>query len=1052
VARVDRTPQGIGPVDARYVEGALSASLSSYTQAGPRPGPAVATTAKQNASPILSGAQDEALDVKVSKSGDPSIERRGAAYLYKLDSETSPDDYRGWASPVFAQRAATVHFSTTAAITSLDACTDRDDQRVTVLFAEGATTPLSTRTLTEATQALTASAQVLTLGGGAGSMRGPASITSLPDGRRVILEWYGPANLQGPTSYTQSIYGGSWVELSDDPFPGGTSWVSGSVDGLWIRYARGQIIALITDTGGYLHQLASADLGSSWRYVEAVAGVSGQGVGVDVYPDGTILVVYHRTATNKLTAVRLGSAFAPISEAPAVDLPTRADVTQAEVPLTVTVDADGTAYAITYDSVNDGASSLYLITYESTDGGITWTEYTDGPIGSLEIGDWSMLRSVASNGRIHLFGATDNLTAGASMFTLSGWHNVTPGPNHTNPTRDGFMGAYGGTARLGGQWWSVTTPTSGNTGYTPSGSGSGVIAGTSDDAYLAVITSAASNRFYLAQQAGVTAGADAAVAWSCEVISGGALSTTDIGVTLRHRNLSGNLITLEVNLSATDQIRFSDGTTAITVSADVTARRDYILELSGGSTARLYSRPSPADLWELHGTITVTPGAASTTARTTWGHLNAAASSSRWWWVTHRHEDIELLRSHGQGIGDQVGKRIAGVPYPLPGIGSSTASAFLRVVGGHNRPLSSPDFNLDPAYDYPIGAVFPTASPSPSATWRTTADGTNTDLVIELQGGQDSRLDEALPVVVVRGANFDRLEVSTGDATPTYTLRGTLDLRFPSVAYTLTGDAGEVAGAPGTVTRWLHADELVGGYLDFGSGVRRRITSHTAGYLANTATVKPVFRINDPGGVPASGSMTPIHHSGVLVLSGYTPAPVRYWRLRIPTQTTAEGYYEAGTIALGALVVPGKRWADGFSYAVEPVISSSDSQSGTRRIEERGPPRRRLTVSWSHGSKIDRLRGNASQVDHLSAGPATPALAGRDDVLWQLEALQKRAQSGRIPVVVVPQIPSQTATITDPSLYLFGLIEGSVQAAQVVGDEGVDEYVRVESLTVTELT
>ena len=1052
MARVDRTPQGIGPVDSRYSESALDASLSSYTEAGPRPGPAVATNAKQNASPILSGAQDVAADVKVSKSGDPSVERRGAAYLYKADSEASPEGYRGWSSPVWCQRATTVHFSTTAAITTLDACADRDDQRVTVIFAEGATTPLSDRTLTESTQALTASGEVLTVGGGAGSMRGPASITSLPDGRRVILEFYGPANLQGPTSFSQSTYGGAWVELSSDPFPGGTSWVSGSVDGLWIRYARGQIVALVTDTGGNLHQLASADLASSFRFVETVANVSGQGVGVDVYPDGTILVVYHDTADDKLRAVRLGSAFAPISEAPSVELPTGSDVVQAEVPLTVSVDADGTAYCITYDSENDGASSLYLVTYESTDGGITWTEYTDGPIGSLEIGDWSMLRSVASNGRIYLLRATLNLTAGASMFTLSGWNNVGPGPNHTNPTRDGFAGDIGGTARLGGMWWSVATPSSGATGYGSTGSGSGVLAGSSDDSYLAVITGATTTKAYLAQQSGVTAGADAAVAWSCEVVSGGALSTTDIGVALRHVNLSGNQIVLTVNLSDTDQIRFSDGTTNITVSADVTARRDYLLELSGGSTARLYSRPSPADLWELHGTITVTAGSSATIARTSWGHLNAAASSSRWWWVAHRHEDLEILRSHGQGVGSQVGKRIAGVPYPLPGIGSSTASAFMRVVGGHNRPIGTPDFNIDPAYDYPIAAVFPDVSPSPSATWRTSADGVDTDLVVELQTGTDSRLDEALPVVVVRNVNFDRLEVATGDGTPTYTTRGTLDLRFPAVNYTKTGDAIEVAGAPASVTRWLHADELVGGYIDFGGGVRRRITSHTAGYLANTATVKPVFRIDDPGSVGASGSMTIIHHSGVLVLSGDTPAPVRYWRFRIPSQTTAEGYYEAGTIALGALVVPGKRWADGFTFAVEPIATSSDSQSGTRRLEERGPPRRRLTVSWAHGSKIDRLRGNASQVDHLSAGPATPALAGRDDVLWQLEALQRRAQSGRIPVVVVPQIPSQTGTITDPSLYLFGVLEGTVQAAQVVGDEGVDEYVRVESLTVTELT
>ena len=99
MARVDRTPQGIGPVDARYTESALDASLSSYTEAGPRPGPAVATNAQQNASPIVSGAQDEALDVKVSKSGDPSIERRGAAYLYKLDTDASADAYRCRTAP-----------------------------------------------------------------------------------------------------------------------------------------------------------------------------------------------------------------------------------------------------------------------------------------------------------------------------------------------------------------------------------------------------------------------------------------------------------------------------------------------------------------------------------------------------------------------------------------------------------------------------------------------------------------------------------------------------------------------------------------------------------------------------------------------------------------------------------------------------------------------------------------------------------------------------------------------------------------------------------------
>jgi len=402
-----------------------------------------------------------------------------------------------------------------------------------------------------------------------------------------------------------------------------------------------------------------------------------------------------------------------------------------------------------------------------------------------------------------------------------------------------------------------------------------------------------------------------------------------------------------------------------------------------------------------------------------------------------------------------LGKRIAGNAYPLPDVGSSSVAAFLRVVGGHNRAIGTPDFDLDPAYDFPIGALFPDQSPSPSATWRSTGTAAVVDIVVELQSGVDSRLDEALPVVLLRGANFKTMEIATGTAAPVFTTQMTLDLSadLPSTLYTRSGDAITVAGPPigSGDFRWLHADELVGGSIDFGSGVVRKILSHTAGYPSNAATVVPTFRIDDPGSVPASGTMQLIHHSGVAVLSEYTPATTRFWRFRIPVQTTSDGYFEAGAIALGAAIVPGKRWAEGFTMAVEPIVASSDSQSGTRRLEERGEPRRRLTVSWAHGSKLDRLRSAPATVETLSAGASTPVLAGRDDVVWQLEALQKRSKSGQLPLVVLPKIPATYTTITDPSLYLFGVLEGTVQSAQVVGDEGVSEYVRIESLTVTEL-
>jgi len=1052
MARLDRTPQGLAPIDQRYTESAIESSYSSFSQAGPRPGVSVATNAKQNAAPVLSGAQETGIDLKVSKSGDPSIERRGAAYLWKTDAEGS-DDYRGWASPIWWTRSSTIHFSGVSAITTLDASVDHDSQGVSIIYAEGSTTPLSWRRLTESDQTLSASAQVLTVGGGAGSMVGPASITALPDGRRIVLEFDGPANLQGPTVYSQDTPTGSWTELSDDPFPGGTSFISGSVQALWIRYARGQIICLITDSLNQTHQLASADLGASFRFVETISGTAGnQGAGVDVFPDGTILVAFHDSTNNKLRTRRLGSAFEPISEAANVDLPTPADVTQQEVPLSVSVDADGTAYVLAYDTVNQGAGRVYLMIYESTDGGLSWTQYASAPLGSIELGDFDLIRSVCAFGRLYVLAALTT-TSGATLHWTSGWSNVTPGKTHTNTARTGFAGSDQATAGFFGNWWSCALPSSGNTGYAPFGAGTHTLVGSSDDQYLQIVTTANTEGFN-GNQATVTAGASAAVCWSMRVSSGGGLSSNLIAMTLRHRTLAGAGITLNVRYSTTG-VRLTDGTNSRDAALTTTDRRDYLLELVG-TTARLYSRPDPSEVWDLLGSIIgVATSGTPTFARTSWGHLASGTATSHWWHVSHRHEGADILRSFGSGISDQVGKRIAGNAYPLPAVGSSSLAAFLRVVGGHNRAIGTPDFNLDPSYDFPIGAVFPDQSPSPSAKWRSTGTAAVVDLVVELQSGVDSRLDEALPVVVLRGANFRTMEIATGTAAPVFTTQMTLDLAadLPSTLYTRSGDAITINGPPigSGDFRWLHADELVGGSLDFGSGVVRKILSHTAGYPSNAATVVPIFRIEDPGSVPASGTMQIVHHSGVAVLSEYTPATTRFWRFRIPVQTTADGYFEAGTIALGAAIVPGKRWAEGFTMAVEPIVASSDSQSGTRRLEERGEPRRRLTVSWAHGSKLDRLRANPATVDTLSAGASTPVLAGRDDVIWQLEALQRRSRSGQLPLVVLPKIPATYTTITDPSLYLFGVLEGTVQSAQVVGDEGVSEYVRIESLTVTEL-
>jgi hypothetical protein len=1056
VARLDRAPVGIAVVDERWTASGLADGESTYTSAGPRPGGAVVTSADQDAVPVLSGAQrDDGIELVVTKSGDPSIERRGCAIGWRQESEsTDSRAWRGWCSPVWWSGSSTVHASTTAAITAIDLTVDRDSGAVSCLFSEGSTTPTSIREVVESTQA-PASAVVVT--GAAGAMRGPACFARLPDSRTVLLDIYGPAGALGPTTYVRAAGASSWVLLSDDPFPGGLTTGGGTWEHAHLAFSRGQLILLLVTTNDVLYQYASADLGASFRLVESTSNRSDAAVAV--YSDGTILVTYHDTSASEIRSVRIGHAFAAMSNGVAVTVHA---VSPATCPHAVVVDDDGTAYVLMASGTSE-----FLRVLESTDGGLTWTTYEDGPIAADPAGSgFALVRAVASMGRVYVLLVDDQSGAGprgAYLHTLSGWSNVTPGTTHTSTTRRGFVIGTAIATGETGSWWSAALPWTGITGYTFTGSGR-ALAGTSADQYLRINTAGAAG-YHRAIDSSTTDGEERVVMWTGLVASGGSVTSSNtVHVLVRCPDLSGNQQRFSARFDAAG-VRIHDligGTSSATLALDMTVRRDWILHLAG-TTVSLYTRPSAADLWTLLGVHTITAGGAYGQARVEWGNAGSVTADSHWWSFRHRVVTGDIV---GSGtLSALIGKRIARDGYPLPGAGSLSGGepvvlARLALQGGHVRRIAATVYDIAPDYDHPVSRVFPDSSPSPSSTWRTTSSPVLAQLGVDLPspGAYDTTLDAALPLLLVRNANVRQLVLEARTSAGAYTTIGTLDLgaEFVGLTYTITGEVLTITGSTGSAARWLHADELVGGYAEIASSsgaVLRPILSHGAGVPMASASVTPSFRLGGIDGSEIAGSSCRlIHHSGVLVCSSFSPTPLRYWRVRIPSQTTHESYVEAGTIALASVVVPGKRWSRGWSWTTEPNVSRSDSVSGTRRIERLGPERRVLSISWADGAVVERLRTSPEGVDYLSAGAATTPLAGRGDVWWQLEALQSRAKGGEVPVVALFDIPSTTSTVTDPSLYLPGVLEGSVAASHVVGDPtGDGEFVRIESLTVTEL-
>ena len=86
----------------------------------------------------------------------------------------------------------------------------------------------------------------------------------------------------------------------------------------------------------------------------------------------------------------------------------------------------------------------------------------------------------------------------------------------------------------------------------------------------------------------------------------------------------------------------------------------------------------------------------------------------------------------------------------------------------------------------------------------------------------------------------------------------------------------------------------------------------------------------------------------------------------------------------------------------------------------------------------------------MSAGGSN-ALAGRDDVWFQLDGLLDRARGGELPVVAIQEIPSSTSTITDRTQFVFGYMQSSVGVNQVAGRDSPYDFIRVETIQIKEI-
>lgn len=1053
--RIDQQPQGFAVIDPRWTADNLRANdgtsgNSSYTEADPEPGQMTLAATNNQGQLEVSGGQSRTVDAIAGYGGPSGL--TGAGVVWRLDGETADTDYRGWNPPNFptwwdalnsvelASAALTVIPTTQQPVINLVGSFyvyDYSAQDWSTYAAPGLT---------------------------AGDLR---ALYCIPGTERLVL--VGMVSTGSAGGYIRCDYsddgGQTWSALSEhltsaDMTVPPTS-IGADVD------SRGRVLLVARGTDGVLYQFGSRDGGASWSYVDDASGYSTV-TQVRAMPQGGFITSAIVGTTGGAAVLVVSDAFSPIGSATG-GIPHPSLTSIPAEAFAAWSDNDGMLWSLAHST--EGIAAAY-----STDDGVTWVDMSWGLADWQSTGDGlrNFKISACMGGAIllHRWTADTNTLRANAVWFLGGWSRAEAGALGAglDPVSRVTFGEAG--VSWTQTWLPIELPDDMTGGWAQVGATAGVINhrlvpvnGSSVD--MEINTSAADGSYQAALGAPITASSTNVIAAQFQVISGGSLTSADVGFGSRWADGASDY-RVRINATTTGfAVRdFHTATTLASVSVDMNTQSVAILMAHRGANVQVWYRvPGIGTQWVhvISSSAVTDGGALLATSNLYFGHLSSSTARSFWHGVYSVSSTSGAVPMYRDGIGgtfgDSVGRWLSAAPVAAPEIGPVDAAAFLALTRG---PIGKGEaMSIEPSHRHPVEHVFPTLSASPEDEWRSVDDAT--DVRIALDFTRQTVMDGSWAYVMgLVNTNIRRAKLEGWDGAAWQTL-GTYDgsVDFTGLTYQLTGDTLRPDATTSVAGRYLQSQELVGGYaiLDpSGTPKVRKIGYQTAGTWSGsgTTTVKPFLRLEGIDGTElSSGSVTLVAPSGLLFVYLDALPASHYARFSLLVEAasneTAEGYFKIGAAPVGAVTVVGQRWGRGWSRAMLPNTISRTDAHGTTRKRQEGPPPRRWVMSWQTGLNVRQLRVSLDN-NYFSGATGEVPLAADQDVWWQLYGLIESSKSGQVPVIACARFPDSSGeTITDRTGWLYGTLTGTVQANNVVGDELKGEAMRVESITVEEL-
>lgn len=1054
----------------RFRTSTLSAALSSYTQQAPEPGAPEDQSAPASRLVLSSigSATGQSYDVRIAAGGFPDRTDGKAGFIWRNHTDDDwlgwdPPYIRGWSGIVVRADGGTQEDKHPAAL-ALRVGANAGRFLVATSRKAGSAYRISVYATDSAADA-SWGAEVQAATDGIAAHNWPALI-ELPTGRVVLYYWVDwPGSLYQIRARYSDDAGATWADYAPWCLPAALDLDGANPEVIAAAYSGGEVALIceadtwlgLTDSAGA--QYASSDDGQSFALVLDLATLSPDGfaAGFCVLPiPSGFLFAWTSVATSPIAvgvrAQRIGSAYQPASvdDSVALDpdgaLPVVSDSEGGRVA--AAVDDDGTLYLI---SLRTGSwapgSEAYAVISRSVDVGGTW-EYAGARV--WESSDFYLddLSAAFSGGRALLAhgwvsGGYDDASIGAAW--LGGYATSTIRPTTASPLDAEWpdrVWVAGESPTALAEWTTATT---------------GAPTETQSEAGLTLAAaSGASGRIWSAD---LSASAEYIRAtWRVACASGSSTASRSVFVGLDISDGAASQYSAEVwigslGLAVRDVVA---GTTIATLTAGMVVGLDLRLELSqGGQLAVLalvdaLGDPANAKGAPLRQWATIFAG--SITQKTTslraqsfihWGIAASVAASSTWSHAEYRVSEVR--HAIPSTPPDLIPRRLAPAPVEL--------TAGYMVAGQLGPAVLGEEWLCPTAYRYAVERLDPREHPSPRAGWRSVDDAAEQVIAWAVSGeaSVDGLALTSFLGVYLDGLNWrtGRIEGRFGGAWETLieidTAVGQAGLPFERMGNAVRVDPG----GSGAASRVWKIGEQVGATVDLGSGAIYRCADSSAGWWAPTgAGLRPMLRLAASAGAdPSSGSMDIWARRWV----GVIPAALEYeaYRLVIDAQDTVDGDLRVGVAAIGPVVVlPEYGW--GRAIETAPNVDVNERIDGSRSAVRRGPPRRRLTVTWGDARPLHQVLG--SEIDAFPDYLSADSLAvGMEQDLLSVEGLILQADGPLLPVVYLPTIPRTGAEAwTARDLSIYGRITEPVQLEGAGGDEDVDEVVRVLQVVLEE--